>query len=147
MKFNWGTGLTFFIIAFIGTLIFILYKSTQYHESLVINNYYEEDLAYQKVMEKKQNTADLPVQVKVDYNNEAQKINLTFPTDSTNNIFGQVLLFNPISDKLDVRHDFNIGQDSIYSVPAPIDNAGRYRIKIDWQRGTKKYYQEEVIII
>ncbi len=147
MKFNWGTGLAIFIIGFIGTLIFILYKSTQYHESLVVSNYYEEDLAYQKVMEKKQNTADLPVQVKVNYNQEVQKIDLTFPTDSTNNIFGQVLLFSPISDKLDIKHDFNIGMDSTLSVPAPIENAGRYRIKIDWQRGTKKYYHEEVIII
>lgn len=147
MKFNWGTGLAIFIIAFIGTLVFILYKSTQYSESLVVKNYYEEDLAYQEVMVKKQNTADLPAQVKLNYLKEKQQIEIVFPSDHTNDIQGSVLIFSPISEKLDVKHEFNIGQDSIFSIPVSELNNGKYRIKLDWNRAGKKYYQEEVIVI
>lgn len=147
MKINWGTGLAIFIISFIGILIFVVYKSTQYTESLVIDNYYEEDLAYQKVMEKKQNTAKLPSNVKVSYNETEKKIDFVFPADSEHIVKGDILLFNPISNKLDVKIDFNIGVDSTYSIPVKGMQIGKYRVKIDWEMNDIKYYQEEVIVI
>lgn len=147
MKINWGTGIAIFIITFIGALIFVVYKSTQYSESLVIDNYYEEDLAYQKVMEKKQNTAQLPSSVKVSYNDTEKVIVLVFPADSVHIIKGNVLLFNPISNKLDVKIDFNLGMDSTHNIPVKDMQRGKYRVKIDWEMNDIKYYQEEVIVI
>lgn len=147
MKINWGTGIAIFIIAFIGALIFVVYKSTQYTESLVIDNYYEEDLAYQKVMEKKQNTAQLTTSVKVIYNETEKKIDFVFPADSVHVIKGDVWLYNPISNKLDVKIDFNLGMDSTYNIPVKGMKSGKYRVKIDWEMNDIKYYQEEVIVI
>lgn len=147
MKINWGTGIAIFIIAFIGVLIFVVFKSTQYSESLVIDNYYEEDLAYQKVMEKKQNTAELTSNVKVSYNETDKKIDFLFPADSVHVIKGEVWLYNPISNKLDVKIDFNLGMDSTYTIPVKGMKVGKYRVKIDWEMNDIKYYQEEVIVI
>jgi len=50
MKFNWGTGIFTFLILFIATLAFVLYKSRQYHNSLVMNNYYELDLEIKRLL-------------------------------------------------------------------------------------------------
>ncbi|HRO07597.1 MAG TPA: FixH family protein [Saprospiraceae bacterium] len=147
MRINWGTGIGIFIVVFITTLAYVLYKSTQYKESLVVDKYYEEDLAYQQVMNKKQNTAELPQKIKLKYAESEKKIIIIFPTDSLHSIEGSILMYNPVSDKLDVKYEYNLGLDSMYIIPTADLKTGKYRIKIDWQRGDKKYYQEDVILI
>jgi hypothetical protein len=44
MKFNWGTGIAIFYIIFVVSLVFQVFKSRQYDHSLVVDNYYEEDI-------------------------------------------------------------------------------------------------------
>ncbi|MBK8349032.1 MAG: FixH family protein [Saprospiraceae bacterium] len=147
MKFNWATGLTIFFTLFVATLAFILYQSRQVHDSLVVENYYDEDLNYQSHYDKKQNTADLTVKVKMEYNREAGQILITFPIDSVSVTSGTILLFNPYSNKSDVKYDFNLGKEATYKLPVKNIKPGRWKLKIDWKRGEKLFYQEEEIVI
>jgi nitrogen fixation protein FixH len=147
MKFNWATGLSIFFIIFIGMLIFIVYQSRQVHDSLVVENYYDEDINYQSHYDKKQNTADLEVKVKSEYNRENKEVIITFPIDSISVTSGQILLYNPYSEKSDVKYDFNLGKEAIYKIPVDKIKSGRWKLKIDWKRGEKTFYQEEEIII
>ncbi|MBK6496670.1 MAG: FixH family protein [Saprospiraceae bacterium] len=147
MKFNWATGLTLFFILFIGTLVFVVYKSTQVHDSLVVENYYEEDINYQKHYDKRQNTADLSVKVLVDYNKSDQEILFTFPVDSLSSASGKILLYNPYSEKSDVNYDIKTDANGSFKIPIKDVKSGRWKLKIDWITGSKSYYQEEEIII
>ena len=147
MKFNWATGLTIFFILFVGTLVFVVYQSTQVHDSLVVENYYDEDINYQSHYDKKQNTSDLAIKVKTEYNRETKEVVITFPIDSVSATSGQILLYNPYSEKSDVKYDFNLGIDAIYRLPVDKVKEGRWKLKIDWKRGEKTFYQEDEIII
>ncbi len=147
MKFNWATGLTLFFILFIGTLVFVVYQSTQVHDSLVVENYYEEDINYQKHYDKRQNTADLNVKVLVDYNKSNQEILFTFPVDSLSSASGKILLYNPYSEKSDVNYDIKTDANGSFKIPIKDVKSGRWKLKIDWITGSKSYYQEEEIII
>ncbi|HMT52285.1 MAG TPA: FixH family protein [Saprospiraceae bacterium] len=147
MKFNWATGLTLFFILFIGTLVFVVYQSTQVHDSLVVENYYEEDINYQKHYDKRQNTADLSVKVLVDYNKSNQEILFTFPVDSLSSASGKILLYNPYSEKSDVNYDIKTDANGSFKIPIKDVKSGRWKLKIDWITGSKSYYQEEEIII
>lgn len=147
MKFNWATGLTIFFILFVGTLVFVVYQSTQVHDSLVVENYYDEDINYQSHYDKKQNTADLAIKVKIEYHKETKEVLITFPIDSVSVTSGKILLFNPYSNKSDVTYDFNLGKQAVYKLPVDKVKSGRWKIKIDWKRGEKTFYQEEEIII
>lgn len=147
MKFNWGTGLVVFFIFFIGTLGFVLYKSRQYDNSLVIDNYYDEDMKYQEHYDKVQNTTDLPVKVKVTYSAGDPVILLLFPVDSTGGTAsGKIKLYNPISNKSDKNFDFISDASGRYSIPVSDITAGRWKIKMDWKMNGKEYYQEEEFI-
>lgn len=147
MKFNWATGLTIFFIIFVGTLIFVVYQSRQVHDSLVVKDYYEEDINYQQHYDKKQNTADLAVKVITEYNKEKKEVIFTFPIDSISSISGKILLYNPYSEYSDQKFDFDLGKDSVYKLPVDNVKAGKWKLKIDWKRGDKEYYQEEVVVI
>ncbi len=147
MKFNWATGLTIFFILFVGTLIFVLYQSRQVHDSLVVENYYDEDINYQQHYDKKQNTANLAIKVKTEYNKENKEVILTFPTDSISNTSGKIVLYNPYSEYSDVKYDFDLGKEARYIIPVDKVKSGRWKIKIDWKQGTKEYYHEEEVVL
>ncbi|MBK8052369.1 MAG: FixH family protein [Saprospiraceae bacterium] len=147
MKFNWGTGLVIFFILFVGTLAFVLYQSSQVHDSLVVKNYYDEDINYQQHYNKKQNTADLAIKVKSEYKKENKEVVLTFPTDSSSVTSGKILLYNPYSEYSDVKYDFDLGKGATYTFPVDKVKPGRWKIKINWQQGDKEYYQEEEIVL
>ncbi|MBK9737262.1 MAG: FixH family protein [Saprospiraceae bacterium] len=147
MQFNWGTGLTIFFIIFVAALGFVLYQAKQQDNSLVMDNYYEEDLKYQQQFDKIKNTSELPEKVIIEYNKAGKMLVLSFPGDSTASISGSVILYNPAYQKSDVKYDFNIGKRSKYNISLDKISLGRWKIKIDWQQSDKKYYQEEEIIL
>jgi hypothetical protein len=147
MKFNWGTGLTIFFIIFVSTLVFVLYQAFQQDNSLVMDNYYEEDIKYQQQYDKIKNTSELTTKVTLDYDSSKGEILLTFPTDSIASVSGTVLLYHPSNKNSDKKYDFSLNQTNVYQIKLDKTTKGRLKVKIDWQRAGVKYYQEEEIII
>ncbi len=147
MKLNWATGLIIFFIIFVSFLGFILYKSKQYDHSLVMNNYYDEDIKYQQHYDKVKNTADLDSKAKAEFSKEAGTISVTFPGDSTAPASGTILLYNPVSAASDKSYSFVSASDMTYTIPTTGLKAGRWKVKIDWTQNNKAYYQEEEIYI
>ena len=59
MKWNWGTGIAITLVLFIGLMSFMVFKSTQQRFDLVSENYYEEELNYQEVIDQKRNSSNV----------------------------------------------------------------------------------------
>ncbi len=147
MRFNWGTGLTIFFILFIATLGFVLFKSRQVENSLVMDNYYDEDLKYQEHYDKLTNTSALKIGVKIENDKQTGKVSIVFPGDSTSVVKGTALLYNPASQKADVKYDFELKKSLQYFIPVDTLSKGKWKIKLDWTQDGKPYYYEETIII
>ena len=147
MKFNWGTGLTIFFIIFVSTLVFVLYQAFQQDNSLVMDNYYEEDIKYQQQYDKIKNTSELTTKVKVDFDGAKGEILLTFPPDSTAITTGNVWVYHPADKSADTKYDFSLNKTNVYQIKVDQMTKGRLKVKIDWERAGVKYYQEEEIII
>jgi len=147
MKFNWGTGLIIFFTIFIGTLAFIVYKSTTYDNSLVVDDYYEQDIKYQEHYDKLQNTTDPATKVNVEYRQGDTSIILNFPGDSTTTIIGKLVLYNPISKNSDLFFDIKTNEKLQFDIPVANLSPGKWKAKIDWQIDRKAFYQEETLII
>jgi nitrogen fixation protein FixH len=147
MKFNWGTGLVIFFIIFISSLGFILYKSGQYDHSLVMDNYYEEDINYQAHYDKVKNTAELPVKSEAAYLTDKNEILITFPGDSTAIATGKMILYNPVSNKTDKSYTFTTDKSLQYRISTDGIKSGRWKLKIDWTQKNISYYQEHELLI
>lgn len=145
MKFNWPVALILFFVLFIGTLIFVLIKSKQYDHSLVIDDYYNEDIHYQQHYDKVKNMADLNENVRTSLDNNAHTLSIIFPDGD--NKHGDILLYNPLSKHLDKKITFDIQGDSIYYIPTEGLKTGRWKIKMDWQQNNKNYYFEKEIVL
>ena len=57
------------------------------------------------------------------------------------------MLYNPYTEFSDVKYDFNLGKKAVYILPVDKIKSGRWKLKMDWKRGDKAYYQEEEIIL
>ncbi|MBK8623571.1 MAG: FixH family protein [Saprospiraceae bacterium] len=146
MKFHWGTGIFIFLGLFILTLGFVLYKSRQVDNTLVMEKYYEEDLAYQSKFEKMDNYIKLSRKINFIQALQEGKIDLVFPYDAEKKHKGTVTLYRPNDKNLDKVMEIRLEKDSIMTVPTKDLESGQWRMKVDWTWGGVPMYTEHKFV-
>ena len=146
MKITWGTGIAIFFSIFVLSLIYQVYRSTQYDHSLVRDDYYQEDLNYQEVYDKKANTLELSQQLEITKKEGEQQVRFTFP-ETGGDIAGQITFFRPSNSSLDFSVPISVTESRHLVIPTETLAPGRWKVKVDWSSGDKKFYSEEIIHI
>lgn len=142
MKFNWGTGIALFYSTFATVLIFAVIKSTTHDNSLVVDNYYEEDLKYQQHFDRLANTMVADIDFKVD--NQDHLVHLQFPMYVQQ---GEILFFRPSDKTKDFKLPVSTSAAGIQVVPTNGLSNGLWKVKINWSSEGKNYYSEQTIIL
>lgn len=143
MKFNWGTGIALFYTCFAGMMIFFVIKSKTYDHSLVQDDYYAADLAYQERYDKMVNEHQENLQI--EYNDAAQELTLHFPT-ATDEVEGNVLFFRPSNSKEDRQIALNINEQQ-QRISTQELSTGLWKLKVDWSANGKAYYKEMTLVL
>ena len=146
MKFNWGTGIFLFYTLFAFSLFYQVYKSTQYDHSLVIDNYYEKDLAYQSQFEKMENSLHLEQGLQINHFPKAKLITLEFPK-TINAITGTVHFYRANDKSKDLTIPIQTDPNNTMEIPAEPFVAGQWKIEIDWQANKKGYFDQKILKI
>ncbi|MDO5614656.1 MAG: FixH family protein [Cruoricaptor ignavus] len=139
-KFTWGHGIVIALASFmifILSMIFFFTKSWQNAE-LVSNNYYEEELNYQEVIDAKNNADALTA--KPTFVQNSAGITITFPEEividkNTVNFH----LYRTDDAKLDVDKDLSLSADRSINIPDKVLFPGSYTLKIRWYTNDKPY--------
>lgn len=147
MKINWGTGI---VLAFIGFIAFIMYfvvsmnTNDKYDHDLVTEDYYRQELEYQKNIEKEINAKALKEQVTWEKSNEGLLIH--FPkTLEPKSILGKVFLYRPSNKQFDFETPISLSDHNLL-IPDKRLLDGRWNIYIDWTYEGKAYLIKEEII-
>ncbi len=146
MNFNWGHGIALFYIIFASVLIFFVVKSTQYDHSLVVENYYEEDLKYQQHYEKLANSKDLEIDVKINHDPQSESINIQFPKEK-GTVAGTIHFYRPSDKSKDLIVKIKLDQNFEQSLPVSKLSPGLWQLKVDWQAGGMPFYKEETLVL
>lgn len=142
---NWGHGLMIALgcfIIFILTLIFTF--PTSNNADLVSDNYYEEELEYQKIIDAKHNAAklkQLPTQ-KLTTNG----IEITFPENIVvdgNKV--NFVLFRTEDSNLDVKKEITL-HHNYFIIPSKVISKGSYTLKLRWTENKKPYQVDYDIV-
>ena len=147
MKFHWGTGIFIFLAIFIFALGFILYKSKQVDNTLVLDKYYEEDLKYQSKYEKINNYVDLTRKVNFKKLAGRDTLQLVFPYHAEKSHAGTVTFYRANDSSQDKSMPVQIQQDSVMNISLQTFAPGKWTIKIDWMWGKTPLYTEYDIIL
>ena len=144
---NWGLRIILLYVAFVGGMLFLVYKCTQQNIDLVSTDYYAQEIKYQEKIDRLNNSKHQDVRLDVVYAAEKDLIQITFPASSTsNNTTGEIVLFRPDNSKLDFKIPIDIS-DGIQNIPTQNLTKGLWRVKSSWSTNDTPYYQEERIII
>ena len=139
-KFTWGHGIVIALgsfMIFILSMIFIFSRNWQNTE-MVSDNYYEEELAYQNIIDAKNNAEALPL--KPAYQQLPEGIKITFPEEiKVDNSKVNFHLFRTDDGKLDVWKDLTLDANRSILIPKKILFTGSYTLKIRWEDQQKPY--------
>ena len=140
MKINWGTGIVIVIAAFISFIMyFVITMSTnnKYSYDLVTDNYYQQELQYQKQIDAEKNAKNLIENVKLKHSEFGLTVN--FPKDlDYKMINGKVFLYRPSNKQLDFEIPISISKPYLL-VPEKRLLDGRWNIIVSWTYEKKDY--------
>ena len=141
LKLGWGSKIAFLYIGFVLLIVVLVTASMRQEVDLVADNYYEQELAYQDVLDagKNQSTLSGPVSI---HANETM-VTIEFPEEfSRQAINGNIQFYSPIERAWDKEIALNSIQGGMTTIPRSELQRTKYKIKISWEVEGKKYYQE-----
>lgn len=139
MKLNWGHYIVLVFVCFVILIGFMVYRSFQNNHDLVAENYYEQEIKFQEIIDLKKKTSELEQDVvwkKID-----NGILLDFPKVE-GKISGVIELMRPSDKMMDLNLQIELTEDGYQLIDAQMLTKGKYLIKIFWQIDQEKYYTE-----
>ncbi len=143
IKFNWGTGIFIAIVLFMTFILTFVYKSLteKYEHQLVSEDYYKDELHYQKEIDKLNNAAALTENIVLI--NSDKGIIIQFPKGKDyTKIKGKVYFQRLSNQKLDFEKDIALKSSSML-IPDSLLISGKWIVKIDWQYDDNEYLLKE----
>ncbi len=139
-NFSWGHGVAVALGLFIAFILFMVFGFThgQQTSELVSNNYYEDELQYQEVIDGKNNAQQLTEIPK--YRESEKGINITFadtelPTDKK----VRFELYRTDDANLDVKKELTLDSENSFLIPSKVISKGPYTLKLKWSKADKPY--------
>jgi hypothetical protein len=144
-KFNWGTGIAIFYISFVIAMLSFVFWTTGNNRDLVTEDYYAEELVYQKTIDNKAREKKLVGDVAIA--SEKGKIELKLP-DGMNgkSVKGSLFLYKQDDKRKDTKFPFE-GDRADYTFQSERIVIGRWTVKLSWVSEGKDYYYEDKIWI
>ncbi len=145
-KLNWGWSMLLVYITFMTVFLFFFWRSFKELESneLVTDNYYEKELVYGEVINKKKNADTMRIQVQII--NDTDGLRIQFPK-YIENLEGKIILYKPDNSKLDREILIDLNENFIQKIPAEELIPGRWDIKLDWEINNTPYFIERKLNI
>ncbi len=140
MKINWGTAIVLVFIGFISFIMYFVVKmntNDKYQHDLVAEEYYKEELAFQKEIDAEKNGKALKNNVII--KKVPEGLVITFPEDKNyRDITGVISLYRPSNKKLDFEIPIDLS-NSEYIISNDNLIEGRWNIIIDWKYENTSY--------
>lgn len=139
-KLNWGHGVAIALASFIAFILFMIlvFPDGQKNSDLVSKDYYEDELAYQQVIDAKKNAEQLDTHP--EFKQTAEGIRLTFPAPiQPDGKKVDFVLYRTDDANLDIKkQEFLDGANSML-IPAKVLYKGSYTLKMMWQKEKKPF--------
>ncbi len=145
MKISWGHKILFTYLAFVVGIMSMVYLTSLQSRELVSDNYYAEELAYQKIIDQSANTASLSAAVKVEQ--QTDKLIIRLPEELQNKqSSGKWSLYFAADSKKDVNGNFET-KSGVSTILLPAKASGSYKMILNWETAGKTYYFEKMIFL
>ena len=148
MKISWGHGVVIALgcfMLFILGMIF-LFPINKQNAEMITEDYYEEELHYQKVIDAKRNADSLENKPTIDLITD-KGIVINFPKEFTNtDTKFNFYLYHQADKNLDIKKDFTLDNNNQMTIPNVLLKKGHYVLKINWFHNNTEYQRDFEIV-
>lgn len=140
---NWGYRIAIFLTLFIGFIMFLVIKAHKKEIDLVSKDYYQQELAFQEVINAKSNAAKYLDSVTIKF--QENYFELWFPKEliHSNIGSGKIHFYNAQNSKQDKIFDLFLTSDGVQRFSYQDFQAKRYKVKIVFSKDEKNYQIEK----
>lgn len=142
MKFNWGHGITIFIVLFMAFIVTLVIKTFNHNADLVQDDYYEQEVLYNGKKESIHNYKNLDFELEIRQNPEG--ILIIFPENYSINK-GHIQFYRADDKSLDKNYDLALDSDFKMTLPYSDFIVGKYEVNISWDKDKKSYLHQSEI--
>ncbi|WP_238785662.1 FixH family protein [Blattabacterium cuenoti] len=146
MRSKWEISVIFSLIIFIIFIIYISFFFPNLKRELISENYYEEEIKYQDIINEKKNASK--ISKKIDIKTTNNGIEILFPSYYYNT-HGIITLLRYSSKNLDFTRNFEIVKNKSNKkifINKNFLKKGQYKIIIRWKHNKKKYFFEKELL-
>lgn len=138
---HWGYRIAALYLGFVVFIISLVTLAMRQHFDLVASDYYQQEMKYQEVIDKKENLKALsqPISVRTQKNN--QIVLFTFPPE-IKNPKGEIYFYRSADSRKDFSQPVFIDQNHTQAINYSGLEKGIWKIKLDFSDADKPYYQE-----
>src|ERR1035437_2710380 len=102
LKWNFGTGILVFIIIFMSFILTMVYKCGQLKSELVSEKYYDQEINFQKQIDKTNNASKLKENPSLHYNKVSGRVVIKYPEEiKPTDISGDITFYKPDNQNAD----------------------------------------------
>ena len=142
MKIGWANSIILSFVFFMSFIGYLVYGTFQENIDLVAEDYYQQEVVFQEVIDKSNNYKGLNKPFIINETDES--IELVFPHDSATVISGEVYFLRS-SDK---TKDLHVPVKEVgMSVSKTLLIKGLYNVKITWHVDKVDYYYEQSLFV
>ncbi|MEM7574358.1 MAG: FixH family protein [Bacteroidota bacterium] len=141
MKFHWGHGIALFYSIFALALIIVVIQSTTFDNSLVVDDYYAQDIRYQETIDRRMNSQSLdqPVQLM----REGDCHYLVFPINELSGaVSGEIQFYRASSKRFDRFQTIELEEEGRICLDDDELIPGYWQLKVNWTSAGLDYLDE-----
>jgi hypothetical protein len=140
---NWGKGITIFMVAFMAFIGSMVYYAFTKNADLVEEEYYENEINYDKNKESKANYEVMEQKVMLTQKEEG--VVLEFPEHVVLAEEGKITFYRPDQKKYDREFDLQLNENNQQILSYENFKEGYYDVTVEWSDGAKNYIFEDQI--
>ena len=146
-KIGWAAGIVIALVSFMVFILSYVYKVMflpQYDHHLVSEEYYKDELNYQKEIDEENNGVALKENIKI--SKDSLGLTITFPSEfEPSKITGTISFMRLSNDKIDFSIPIKLTSNQLL-VKDDVLVEGRWDIKIEWIADENTYLYKEKIM-
>jgi hypothetical protein len=142
---NWGYKIALVYILFAAGILTLVFKAKSEKVELVSQDYYAQEVAYQKKLDALNNASALSSRVEVIQTEEGIEIRL--PKECASLTDGSIALYRPSDSSLDKTVALSLDSDAVQTISRKELNSGLYTFKVEWNFAGKTCYAENALIV
>lgn len=144
----WPYAIITWFVLFAAALVAWVGVTLRLKTDLVSKDYYEDEVRFQRQLERLNRTAAIRSQVEIRYEAQKRDVLINLPASHLNpKPTGQIHLYRPSNAALDLKVPLAVDASGVQHIRADTLRGGLWNVRLQWTAAGQEYFLEQAIVV